>query len=149
MCFRFCGWRHVSCFHKWSEWVWIKDDAYVSSSSPRHGSTDGEVCRLWVHLVIHCYHCIPITQRLQPHCLVPATSKLVPATYQPDELAAPHSSTDTTNRVELSKAAVVVTQQPAVASLTIYISPRLAANTINPYDPPQFPLHSSCPKSLF
>jgi len=38
--FRFCGRRHV--FTQWSEWARIKDDAYVSSSSPG-GGTGNEV----------------------------------------------------------------------------------------------------------
>ena len=48
MYFRFCRWRHI--FIQCREYARIRDDAYVSSSSPG-GGTGGEVCRLRLHLV--------------------------------------------------------------------------------------------------
>jgi len=42
--FLFCGWRHD--FIQWRKWTRIKDDAYVSCSSPGRRA-GGEVCRLF------------------------------------------------------------------------------------------------------
>ena len=67
-----CWWRYV--FRHWSQWIWIKDDAHVSSSSP-DGGTAGEVavydCRLVSRMrsdVTNSW--IDSTQILRVDCLV-------------------------------------------------------------------------------
>jgi len=51
--FRFCGWRYFFIYSR--DWARIKDDAYVSYSSPGGGTTD-EVCYPGRHLVATCAH---------------------------------------------------------------------------------------------
>jgi len=50
--FRFCGWLHV--FMQWREKARIKNDTYVSSSSPGGGTGD-EVCRLKLQLFTYLF----------------------------------------------------------------------------------------------
>jgi len=64
-------WMTTSCFHKIEQMARIRDDGYVSSSSP-DGCTEGKVCRLQLQLVFSDKRChIFLASGLQSSFCVP------------------------------------------------------------------------------